>query len=360
MKYPIMYLDSEKIQQNAQSIVELCTHSGIQVAGVTKGVSGKLEVAKIMKESGCAQLASSRIAHLRYYKLQWPECETLLLRLPMLCELEDVVQYADISLVSEDRILKQLNETAMAMGKRHQVILMLDLGDLREGYFESVELIEAAVKVEFLYEYLDLAGIGTNLGCYGAIRPTEEKMVALCEAATQIEQKIDRKLAIVSGGATSSLPLVKHGKMPKGINHLRIGEAILLHMDLPHIWQEAFGGCKGETAILEAQILEIKDKPTHPIGEIFVDAFGNQPQYEDRGIQTRAILAVGKQDFAMEDKLIPERSDVTIIGSSSDHLIVEFDSRKGELIVGDTLKFSMFYGPMLHLSTSPYVQKIIV
>lgn len=353
--YPLLKINRQKIKENASFITALCQSAGITVAGVSKGVNGDLSVALAMAEGGCKQIASSRIAHLKAYKAQDPSWQTMLLRLPMASEMEEVIAYADYSLVSELETLQGLDAVAKKAQKQHKVILMMDLGDLREGFFEDEAMTDMAVKVEREMAHLTLAGIGTNLGCYGAIKPTEANLGRLCQIAKTIEKQIGRPLEIVSGGATSSLPLLKEGKMPLGINHLRIGEGLLLNMDLPEIWEVEIGPLHQDAFVLEAQVIEFKEKPSHPVGEIFIDAFGNRPTYEDRGLQKRAILAVGKQDFASDDKLIPLDSDIRVIGSSSDHLIVEVDGDR-DLKIGDILSFRMYYGPMLHLATSPFVR----
>lgn len=358
-QYPVLKINRQKLEENAALIVKLCQDNGISVAGVSKGVNGDMGVALALREGGCLQIASSRVCHLKQYKAHDASWQTMLLRIPMASEVEEVVQYADYSLVSEYKTLNLLEEAAAKAKKEHKVILMMDLGDLREGFFEDEAIIDMAVRVEKEMAHISLAGIGTNLGCYGAIKPTEENLGHLCQIAEQIEEMIGRKLEIISGGATSSLPLLKEGKMPKGVNHLRIGEGLLLNMDLPEIWEVEIAPLHQDIFVLEAQVIEFKEKPSHPVGEIFIDAFGNKPTYEDRGVQKRAILAVGKQDFANDEKLIPLDPEVRVIGSSSDHLIVEIDNDKN-LQVGDTLSFRMYYGPMLHLATSPFVTRELI
>lgn len=148
--------------------------------------------------------------------------------------------------------------------------------------------------------------------------------------------------------------------MPKGVNHLRIGEGILLNMDLPELWGVKFDKLHQDAFVLKAQIIEIKTKPSYPVGEIFIDAFGHTPEYEDRGVRKRAILGIGKQDFAMEDKLATADSEAFIVGSSSDHLIVDIEDCSKNYKVGDVMDFNIFYGPMLHLCTCPHVSKALI
>lgn len=109
--------------------------------------------------------------------------------------------------------------------------------------------------------------------------------------------------------------------------------------------------------MLEAQIVELKEKPSLPIGEVGVDAFGQKPYYEDRGIIKRAIIAIGKQDTDI-DSMEPLDPQVEILGGSSDHIILDVTKSGKEYKVGDIVQFVVGYGGMLKTATSPYVEKV--
>lgn len=356
-KYPELQIHKENIYSNAKVIIDACRTYDIHVSGVIKGADGHMSVANAMIEAGCRHIASSRIEQLNAVKIKHPSCPTFLLRIPQLCEISDMIQSVDISLNSEWKTLLAIEEACVKEKKSHQVVLMLDVGDLREGYFDGKDLLEVAEKIENELVCVKLAGIGTNVGCYGSIKPSVENMSQLAFWATEIESHIGRPLDIVSGGASTSLTLVLEGLMPKKINNLRIGESILNNRDFPDLWNYVIPGLTQETFTLKAQIVEIKSKPSYPVGEIYIDAFGNEPEYIDSGIQKRAIVAVGKQDFGDHSKLIALDPGVSILGSSSDHCLLDLTHAKAEYTVGDLLSFSMYYPAMLFLSTSPYVCK---
>jgi len=205
-----------------------------------------------------------------------------------------------------------------------------------------------------------LYGIGTNLGCYGSIKPTESNLGRLCDIAERIEGLINRELDMISGGATSSLTLLWDGKMPSKINNLRVGEGILVAKDLDDFWKYDMSMLYQDSFVLKAQIVEVKNKPTHPIGERFIDAFGNVPTYKDRGIRKRALLAIGKQDFVSLDTLIPVDNDIELIGGSSDHLIIDIENCSKEYKLGDVLEFNIYYPHLLYLCGSKDVKKVFV
>lgn len=354
-KYPILEINLNKIYQNTKYVVDICNEKDINVAGVVKGVNAPIEVVKKMLEGGCKYIASSRIEQLiniREYKI---ENESMLIRMPMIREIEEVVKYIDISLNSEIETINKIEEECKKQNKEHKIILMMDLGDLREGIFDENEFINTALYIENNLKYVKLYGVGTNLSCYGSIKPSYENLNKLCNVATKIENQIGRDLDIISGGATTTLPLIIENNIPKKINNLRIGEGILVGRDLTDFWGYDLDEINKDTIILKAEIIELKNKPSYPIGEMFIDAFGNKPTYEDKGVRKRAILGIGKQDFVFHDSLIPLDEGIKIVGSSSDHLIIDIQESNKDFKVGDIVDFGMFYPNVLYLSASNYV-----
>lgn len=351
--YPRLEVDIQKIRHNTKTLTELCKKYGIDVAGVTKVFCGIPEIADALVDGGVAMLADSRIENLR--KLQNFHLPKLLLRLPMVSQAREVVKYADISLNSELKTIEKLSEAAKELGKIHHILLMVDLGDLREGVWKDhvMDTVEEILK----FDHVHLIGIGTNLTCYGGVIPNKDNLGVLADLAQAIEAKFNISLSIVSGGNSSSLYLLEKGEMPAKINHLRLGESIVLGREtafgnaIPNTYQDAF--------TLVAEIVELKEKPSVPIGEIGMDAFGNQPVFEDKGIRKRAILAIGRQDVSVQN-LIPIDPNITIFGASSDHLIVDVTDCKKNYRVGDEVKFHVEYGALLQLMTSEYIYKKIL
>lgn len=359
-RYPCLEVNINKIYNNTKIVKQLCEKQGIRIAGVIKGFNAMPEAAIKMVEGGCQWLASSRIEQLKDMKEVGIKAPTLLLRIPMLSELEDVIKYADVSLNSEKETLERLNGEAEKQNKKHKVVLMYDLGDLREGVLDRDELINLALYVENDLENIELYGIGTNLSCYGSIVPTTKNLTELSNAAEEIEEKLGRKLELISGGATTVLPLLIKNGVPNKINHLRLGEGIINTQDLPLFWDVEIEGLDKDTFVLKAQIVEIGKKPTHPIGEIGVAAFGETGVYEDRGIRKRAILAVGNQDLGNCSKLVPKDKNIEILGGSSDHTIIDIEDSLIDYKLGDIVEFNVLYQAMLFTTQSKSVYKKII
>ncbi len=354
--YPQLRIDLAKIRKNLDTVVSIAKQGGCSLMIVTKGFCADEHiVGEILKNDYVSYLADSRVKNLASYadKAHMAGKETVLLRLPMLCEIPEVVRFADISQNSEIETIRALDAEAAKQNKKHKVILMIDMGDLREGMFYQNEEAILEVCGEILkMEHVVLEGIGVNLSCYGAIIPKPDNLGGLCAIAEKIEKKFSIRLNIVSGGNSSSIYLIPRGELPARINNLRLGESFILGNETAY--SQRIPGTHNDAVTLRAQIIELKRKPSSPIGDVGVDAFGQVPVYEDRGWIDRAILAVGKQDMN-PDGLTPLNTQADVLGASSDHLIM--DVTKENYKLGDTVDFSLDYGALLKLFTSDYITR---
>lgn len=357
--YPQIRIDIVKLAKNLEVLEKLAKKGKCSLMVVTKSFCADPQIVDMLLGSEYLRyLADSRIENLESYadKARMAGKETVLLRLPQYCEIEQTVRWADISLNSEIEILRLLDKEAGRQNKIHKVILMIDMGDLREGVFfrnekEIFELCGEILKMQ----NVKLEGLGVNLSCYGAIMPKADNLGIFCEIAEKVENKFSIKLPIISGGNSSSIYLIPRGELPAKINNLRLGESFILGREAAY--GEHIPGTFNDAVQLRAQIIEIKDKPSVPIGEVGMDAFGNVPHYEDRGIISRAILAVGKQDTD-PDGLTPLNTKAEILGASSDHLLMDVSGCGYK--PSDTVDFSLDYSALLKLFTSKYVKRVYI
>lgn len=358
--YPRLEINLQYFKENVAAMVERCNEYGIEIAGVIKGTTGIPQCAQMFKEGGATIIASSRLEQIEDTIEFGVGLPTLLLRIPMLSEVDEVIRLCDISLNSELEVLKALNAAAEKQNKVHKVILMADLGDLREGFWDKDEMVDVAVYVENELKHLDLAGVGTNLGCYGSIEATADKLDELVVIAENIEAKIGRELEYISGGATSSLMRVIDGNIPKRVNLLRVGEGIILARDLDIFYGYDMSYMHQDIYTLKAEIVELRDKPTHPVGKITIDCFGHKPVYEDRGIRRRALLGMGRVDYGSIEEIFPKDKGIEVIGAASDHTILDVEDAERELKVGDILEFDVNYASLVYLTASRNVQKVFI
>lgn len=358
--YPRIEINLQYLKENVAAIVKRCADCGIKISGVIKGTTGIPQCAKMFQEGGVYGIASSRLEQIEDAINEGIDLPMLLLRVPMHSEVDEVVRLCDMSLNSEVSTLELLNEAAAKQNKIHNVILMADLGDLREGFWDKDEMVKVATRVENEWDNLHLSGVGTNLGCYGSIEATADKLDELVAIAERIEKEIGRELEIISGGGTTSLPRVLLGDMPKRINHLRVGEGILLARDLDVFYGLDMSFMHQDVYTLKAEVIEVKDKPSHPVGKISIDAFGHTPEYVDRGIRKRALIGVGKVDYGSIDEIFPKDKGVEVIGASSDHTILDVEDAEREFKPGDIVSFGINYASIVYVTNCKNVQKVFV
>jgi len=352
---PYLTIDLDKIEHNARTVVALCARHGIDVTGVTKATCGHPEVARAMLRGGVSSIGESHIDNIERLKAAGVQTSYMLLQLPPLSGVDAVVATADVSLNSELSVLEGLSDAARRRDRVHEVILMVDLGDLREGIWpdELVPFVRQALRLPGIR----LKGLGTNLACFGAVAPSTENMRQLVELGREIEHAFGSALDWVSGTNSSGLELIASGGMPTSVNHARIGEGILLGRETVH--RRAWPGTYQDAFVLHAEVLELRKKPSLPVGERCEDAFGKHPTVEDRGAIQRALLNIGREDVDV-DGIAPVDAGMRILGGSSDYLVVDVTDARRRIRVGDTLAFSLKYGALLAAMISGYVEKVPV
>ncbi len=351
MRYPLIRADLDKLRHNLSFLSSLCHQNGVSMTAVTKCICADERIAAVFLEKA-DMLADSRVLNLQKLPADKPR---ILLRVPMPDEAAEAVASAEISLQSEVAAIVRFGAEAERQGRRHRVILMIDLGDLREGIFYTVtEAIHRAAMAVIEQPSLELYGVGANLSCFGGILPDENNLGELVRIAENLRKRTGAAIPIVSGGNSSSIGLLMEGRLPKGVNHLRFGESILLGNDTAT--GRPINGLHHEAFVLSAELVELQRKPSQPVGSAGPNAFGETVSFPDEGEQLRGILAVGRQDTNVEG-LKPLDHHVRILGASSDHLLVDLSRAKTGYRVGDTLSFIPDYGALLRAYTSPYIER---
>ena len=351
MSYPRVTADLDRLRENIALTAKLCHEKGISFAAVTKCVCADERILSVLEESDCDWLADSRLQNLAAYHTKKPR---FLIRPAQKWEIPDVAASADISFQSEAETIRMLGEETQRQGRRHKIILACDLGDLREGcFFQNERDILDTAEAVLLAPSLELYGVGMNLSCFGGVLPCEENMSGLVHIAQMLRDRYCVPAPIVSGGSTVLIHDIMGSTVVPGVNNCRMGELWLAghepgrNADVPGFSQRCF--------MLEAQLVEVKEKPSKPIGPIGGDAFGHVIERPDLGPMRRGILACGKQDLEL-DSVIPTDDRIRVIGGSSDHTILDLTDAP-EYRVGDILTFRLGYGAILRAWTSQYVER---
>lgn len=347
----------EKLRDNYNFLDQLFKENDIKWGITTKLLCGHEEYLKEVADLGIGDMLDSRISNLKKIKEIDPETLTTYIKPPPKDIIESVVKYADISLNTELSTLHALSEEAKRQDKVHKVIIMIEMGDLREGVIRE-NLIDFYEKV-FKLPNIEVIGIGTNLNCMHGVLPDEDKLIQLSLYKQIIELQFDITIPLVSGGTTVTIPLLLRNQLPHGINHFRVGEALFFGKDL--FTGGTIEGMHNDVMELYSQVIEIAEKPKVPSGELGKNPQGkkakiNEEEYGETSY--RAILDIGYLDIN-PDHLINVQDDVKIVDASSDMLILDVGENKSGYEVGDFIRFRMKYMGALGIMNSDYIDKIL-
>lgn len=350
MSAPRLDIDLAKVTHNARQLVARLGAVGIRTTGVTKASLGSPAVARALLDGGATGLGDSRVENLERLAGSDVDAPFTLIRSPMLSQVSRVVQVADVSLNTSPAVLAALSAAAGAHGVVHAVVLMVELGDLREGVAAD-EVADLARWADAL-PALRVAGVGTNLACQSGVVPDQANMVALSTAAEQVEAVLGRRLEIVSGGNSANLEWALSTADVVRVDELRLGESILLGTEPLH--RRRLDGLHTDAFTLVAEVIEAGCKPSRPWGTFAQTAFDTAAPLRPPGTVRQVIVALGRQDVDPTGLVPPPGT--TVLGASSDHLVL--DAGDHDLDVGDELEFQLDYRALLQAMTSPFVTKV--
>lgn len=351
-------LDRKKLRHNYKFLDDLFKSQSIAWATVSKLLCGNEVYLKELIDCGTEEICDSRISNLAKIKELAPEVQTVYIKPPAISHIEEIVQYADASFNTEFETIKTLSDEAVKQKKTHKIIIMIELGDLREGIMGD-HLIDFYEKI-FELPNIKISGIGSNLNCLHGVMPSEDKLIQLSLYEQLIEAKFGRKIDWVTGGTSVVIPLLMRKQLPEGINHFRVGETLFFGADL--FADEVIEGMHDDVLKVYAEIIEITEKPRVPIGVLETNPSGETYEIneEDYGkTSQRAIIDIGLLDIS-PDFLIAEDGKLDISGASSDMLILDLEDTKKEYKVGDFIPFKLKYMGALRLLNSNYIDKEVI
>ncbi|MDG5767290.1 alanine/ornithine racemase family PLP-dependent enzyme [Balneolales bacterium ANBcel1] len=355
MAYLKLYRD--KLKHNYAFLESLFDKHDIEWGVVTKLFCGNREYISEVINLGAREIHDSRVSNLKVVKSIDPDVQTVYIKPPPKKYISDVVKYADVSFNTELETIRLLSEEAVKQNRKHMIIIMIEMGDLREGVMRE-DLIDFYGEI-FKLPNIEVIGLGTNLNCLHGVMPSSDKLIQLALYKQIIELKFNRTIRWVSGGTTVVLPLILRGDLPESVNHFRVGEALYFGIDL--FSGETIEGMEPSVLELYTQVIEIHEKPMVPSGDLAANPQGETLEIdEDLYGKTafRAILDIGYLDIQPEF-LIPKSKDIEIVDASSDMLVVNVGQNERDLKVGDMVSFRLKYVGALGLMNSNYIDKVV-
>ena len=350
-------LDIKKLKSNFDYLNTLLKKNGIEWSIVSKLLSGnKIYLTELLKFD-IDQICDSRVSNLKMIKSIDPKIETIYIRPPSKRSISNVVKYADISMNTEIETIKLLSKEAKKQNKTHKIIIMIELGELREGVMG--ENFINFYKSVFELENIKVVGIGANLSCLYGVLPNHDKLIQLSLYEQLIEAKFNKQIPYVSGGSSVTIPLIFQNLLPKGINHFRVGETLFLGTDIYN--NTKFKKMHSDVFRLYAEIIELTEKPVVPIGRLGTNVEGESFEFDQNNIgetSYRAIIALGLLDVETDHLELVDKS-LKFAGASSDMIIVDLGENKKKYKVGDLIKFKLDYMGTLRVMNSKYIEKRI-
>lgn len=360
-----LIIHKDKIKSNIQRLSDFFEEHGKSWSLITKVFSGDKSFLKnILTEEVIQKInavGDSRLTSLKNLKEVNPEMRTIYIKPPAAIYAKDVVKYADISLNSSYRTIKALNEAAKEADVVHQIIIMIELGELREGV-QRDDILSFYEKV-FSLEHIDVIGIGSNLGCMYGVEPTFDKLLQLSLYRELISLKFNKELKFVSGGTSITLPLIERDVVPKDINHFRVGEAAFFGMS--PLENKRFMNLHTDTFEFQANIIELEEKKLVPDGVISDANIGHTIDYDEQDIHQKsfkAILDFGLLDVDQND-LTAIDEEISFVGITSDMLVIDIGTNqtkegKTRYKVGDKVDFKVNYMAVARLLNSKFIDKV--
>lgn len=359
-----LVIDTKKIQNNIKSLSAYFDSHDIEWSLVTKVFSGDKEFLKMVLTNDVIEninsVGDSRLTSLKNLKEVNPNMRTIYIKPPAKVYVDDIVRYADISLNSSYSTIRALNDAAKKIGVVHQIIIMVELGELREGV-KRTELMSFYEKV-FKLPNINVIGIGSNLGCMYGIEPSYDKLLQLSLYEELISAKFDRDLKYVSGGTSITLPLIENKTIPKDINHFRVGEAAFF--GISPLDNEQFKDLATDTFEFKANIIELEEKKIVPEGVISDGYVGHTADFNEddtTGTSTKAILDFGLLDVDKDD-IESLDGKLKFVGITSDMLVVDIGNNKTKegkkkYRIGDKIRFKPNYMAVARLLNSKFIDK---
>jgi predicted amino acid racemase len=331
--------------------------SEIKIFGGNKAV-----LEKIIRDESIKKVHSvgdSRISNLKTIKEIKSDIVTMYIKPPAPVLAKKIVQYADISLNTSLTTIEALNREAEKAGRVHRVVIMIELGELREGILRD-NVLSFYEKV-FELKNIKVEGLGTNLGCMYGVEPTYDKMVQLSLYRMLLEEKFKRKLNLISAGSSITLPLVMRKKLPAGINHFRVGETAFFGVSITD--NKKFRNLSTNAFDFSAEILELEEKEMIPDGNltdagigITADDFPKEAGSDEISKSYRAIVDFGEIDVD-PNHIVPKGDNIKFIGTTSDMTVYDIGEKRGKFSVGRQLHFKPNYMAVARLMNTKYVTK---
>jgi predicted amino acid racemase len=239
--------------------------------------------------------------------------------------------------------LEALAGAAGGLGLEHEVILMADLGDNREGLppEEMGQLLDLALT----HSSLKTAGFGVSLACLSHKTPTDSELEKLKQLKALFRSRRVEQPAVSVGGSVFWNFL---DQIPPGlVTEIRLGDPFLLGKDIYRHLPLAGGVFRTDVFVLSAEVVEVKT----------VSANGTAKER-----RTRVLCEMGRfhtslgSNSANLDHLSCEKPGSIVVGLTAGYIVTDITDCREPVKVGEYLKFCPSYWAVAQAFRNPLVQ----
>lgn len=341
-----------KIERNLDAIRAQARTRGIDFVSVVKSFHDSAQLMRLFDQRRPSYLGMSKLALAEKFQAEVVS-PIMMTSIPSPADAARVVRVADVSLNSNLETIAALDRAAGEAGTRHEAIVMIDVGDLREGILPHEATGFVGAITERGFKNFSIRGIGTNYACANGVEPSARNLEMIYSLAREIGDSYAERPCVSLGGS-SILNWLDSEYLRDWPTQIRIGQSILLGT-MPVVGTAA-PGLFTDTLVFRSTILEQALKPSAPSEPVGADALGAVNRRCDRGFRRRAILDFGVSDTDPK-ALSPCDPGISIVTANSDYTIVDVTNSNQPYDVGDTIDFIPKYRAMLQGFISPYLEK---
>lgn len=345
MQLPSLSINLQIIEDNTRTLLGFCHDKGVIPVGISKLLAVSDKIASTMVLGGVQTVGDTQLQNLK--KLTGAPLRRVLLRRPVLSEVNELVSYTEVSLHSERGVLEALSQAAVKAGKSHGVIIVHDLDYMREEGLDDSDTEQLAALVLAL-PGLQLVGISSHLACYGEPELANKASRGKADGWRSCLALEQHPQMGVNGGI-----LMMPGKGMPHLNQLRSGRSSIIGIGLNNA---LIPGTPQSAIRLQAELVEIKEMSSVYAYSIHAGRTNDDLRFNDRGIRLRALCAIGKQHLDVS-QITPADEGIMIIGATDNRLILDITDADRRFQVGDSLNFYLSYCGVMQCMESDAVAK---
>ncbi len=364
---PKICLNRSALEHNLRIITRLASRWNFQWLPVLKMVASYPPIKNFLRANGYPVTGTADIdEYLCSGAVPTPDAHVYINIAP-LQRAEDVVRRFQRSAVSSREGLRAMEQAAAQTGLRHEILLMIDLGDGREGIPVGPELDSLLKSIErHPPAHARIAGIGATLGCMSGLCPDDGIMRRLIGIMKDIRNVIPSPATVSLGGSIFWNWFALHHdsfheeiqKIPGWKIELRMGDPLLVGFDMYRNTAFLGGNFRRDVFELQAQVLEVQKKHPHKDGTYVTNGHGGHLDETCIRPRIQALLDCGILHTDVTD-IKPDWPEAELINYSGNYTVFDVTKCPQRPVQGDVVRFYPGYWAVARAFRTPQTEKTV-